>query len=108
MGKAGTRNGEMADRSVVVSKSEPMKAGNSMEGKTWMSMRGLFFYAGSKREKMPSCITCFHFNRGKTEAKGTCLPRMITVDKDPAYPTAVQQLKDEKAMKQETWLNCLV
>ena len=29
-------------------------------------------------------------------------PRVITVDKNPAYPTAVQQLKDEKAMKQET------
>jgi hypothetical protein len=32
---------EVADRSVVASKSEPMKAGNSLEGKTWMSMRGL-------------------------------------------------------------------
>jgi transposase, IS6 family len=32
------------------------------------------------------------------------LPRVITVDKNPAYPTAVQQLKDEKAMKQETLL----
>ncbi len=31
----------MADRSVVVSKSEPMKAGNSVEGKTWMSMRNV-------------------------------------------------------------------
>jgi transposase, IS6 family len=31
-------------------------------------------------------------------------PRVITVDKNPAYPTAVQQLKDEKAMKQETLL----
>lgn len=30
---------EMADRSVVASKSEPMKAGNSLEGKTRMSMR---------------------------------------------------------------------
>lgn len=29
----------MADRSVVANKSEPMKAGNSLEGKTWMSMR---------------------------------------------------------------------
>jgi IS6 family transposase len=32
------------------------------------------------------------------------LPRVITVDKNPAYPTAVQQLKDEKAMNQETLL----
>lgn len=32
------------------------------------------------------------------------LPRVITVDKNPAYTTAVQQLKDEKAMKQETLL----
>lgn len=31
-------------------------------------------------------------------------PRVITVDKNPAYPTAVQQLKDEKAMNQETLL----
>ncbi|QGQ96063.1 IS6 family transposase [Paenibacillus psychroresistens] len=31
-------------------------------------------------------------------------PRVITVDKNPAYPTAVQQIKDEKAMKQETLL----
>jgi transposase, IS6 family len=31
-------------------------------------------------------------------------PRVITVDKNPAYPTAVQQLKDEKAMKQEALL----
>jgi IS6 family transposase len=30
-------------------------------------------------------------------------PRVITVDKNPAYPTAVQQLKDEKA-KQQTLL----
>jgi hypothetical protein len=36
---------EMADRSVVASKSEPMKAGNSLEGKTWTSMRGFFFEA---------------------------------------------------------------
>jgi IS6 family transposase len=32
------------------------------------------------------------------------LPRVITVDKNPAYPTAVQQLKDENAINQETWL----
>src|SRR4051812_4922311 len=31
-------------------------------------------------------------------------PRVIAVDKNPAYPTAVQQLKDEKAMNQETFL----
>jgi IS6 family transposase len=31
-------------------------------------------------------------------------PPVITVDKNPAYPTAVQQLKDEKTMKQETLL----
>jgi hypothetical protein len=30
---------EMADRSVVAIKFEPMKAGNSLEGKTRMSMR---------------------------------------------------------------------
>jgi hypothetical protein len=36
---------EVADHSVVASKSEPMKAGNSLEGKTWMSMRGFFFEA---------------------------------------------------------------
>jgi hypothetical protein len=30
---------EMADGSVVASKSEPMKAGNSLEEKTRMSMR---------------------------------------------------------------------
>lgn len=29
---------------------------------------------------------------------------MITVDKNPAYPAAVQQLKDEKVMNQETLL----
>ncbi len=32
------------------------------------------------------------------------LPRVITVDKNPAYPTAVQQLKDENAINQETLL----
>ncbi|MBP1964959.1 IS6 family transposase [Paenibacillus aceris] len=31
-------------------------------------------------------------------------PRVITVDKNPAYPTAIQQLKDEKTMNQETVL----
>jgi IS6 family transposase len=31
-------------------------------------------------------------------------PRVITVDKNPAYPTAVQQLKDEKSMNQGTLL----
>ncbi|SDN94713.1 DDE domain-containing protein [Paenibacillus sp. yr247] len=31
-------------------------------------------------------------------------PREITVDKTPAYPAAVQQLKDEKVMNQETLL----
>jgi IS6 family transposase len=31
-------------------------------------------------------------------------PLVITVDKNPAYPTAVQQLKDEKAMNKETLL----
>jgi IS6 family transposase len=31
-------------------------------------------------------------------------PRVITVDKNPAYPAAVQQLKDEKVMNQETIL----
>jgi IS6 family transposase len=31
-------------------------------------------------------------------------PRVITVDKNPAYPSAVQQLNDEKAMNQETLL----
>ncbi|MCZ8513390.1 IS6 family transposase [Paenibacillus filicis] len=31
-------------------------------------------------------------------------PRVITVDKNPAYPIAVQHLKDEKAMNQETVL----
>jgi IS6 family transposase len=31
-------------------------------------------------------------------------PRVITVDKNPAYPIAVQQLKDKKVMKQETIL----
>ncbi|MCZ8514333.1 IS6 family transposase [Paenibacillus filicis] len=31
-------------------------------------------------------------------------PRVITVDKNPAYPIAVQQLKDEKALNQETLL----
>jgi IS6 family transposase len=32
------------------------------------------------------------------------LPRVITVDKNPAYPTAVQQLKDNNAINQETLL----
>jgi hypothetical protein len=39
MGKAKSMGCEMADRSVVASKSEPMKAGNSVEDKTRMSMR---------------------------------------------------------------------
>ncbi|KRF04473.1 hypothetical protein ASG89_21750 [Paenibacillus sp. Soil766] len=34
----------MADHSVVVNKSEPMKAGNSLEDKAQMSMRGVFFF----------------------------------------------------------------
>jgi transposase-like protein len=29
-------------------------------------------------------------------------PRVITIDKNPAYPIAVQQLKDEKVMNHET------
>jgi IS6 family transposase len=29
-------------------------------------------------------------------------PRVITVDKNPAYPAAIQQLRDEKVLKQET------
>jgi IS6 family transposase len=31
-------------------------------------------------------------------------PRVITVDKNPAYPAAVQQLKDEKVINQEILL----
>jgi IS6 family transposase len=31
-------------------------------------------------------------------------PRVITVDKNPAYHIAFQQLKDEKTMKQKTLL----
>jgi transposase-like protein len=31
-------------------------------------------------------------------------PRVITVDKNPAYPTAVQQLKNEKVLKQQTMI----
>ncbi|KRE98163.1 hypothetical protein ASG89_03840 [Paenibacillus sp. Soil766] len=63
----------MADRSVVASKSEPMKAGNRLEDKTQMSMRGVFFLEQFKAvEKKSSRITCFHSKRGKTEAKGTC------------------------------------
>jgi hypothetical protein len=42
-GKANPMGCEMADCSVVASKSEPMKAGNSVEGKTWMSMRKRYF-----------------------------------------------------------------
>jgi hypothetical protein len=58
---------EMADSYVVVSKSDPMKAGKSLEGKTRMSMRA--------RKKL-SRITCFHSKRGKAEAKGTCFVKV--------------------------------
>ena len=54
---------EMADRSVVASKSEPMKAGNRPEDNARMSMR-------------KSRITCFYFKRGKTEAKGVCFVKV--------------------------------
>lgn len=66
----------MADRSVVVSKSGPMKAGNRLEEKTRTSMRlGIFFFleARSQKKKKKWCrIPCSHSKRGETEAKGTC------------------------------------
>lgn len=66
----------MADGSVVASKSEPMKAGNSVEGKTWMSMRIEKTCEARRLSKLVSRITCFHFKRGKTEAKGTCFVKV--------------------------------
>ncbi len=41
----------MADRSVVVSKFGPMKAGNRLEEKTRMSMRLSFIFRGKQPEK---------------------------------------------------------
>jgi hypothetical protein len=57
---------EMADCPVVARKSEPMKAGDGVEGKTWMSMR-------------ISRITCFHLKRGKSEAKGACFVKAVSL-----------------------------
>jgi hypothetical protein len=44
----------MAERSVVASKSEPMKAGNRLEDNAWMSMRGFFFYKTRRSSKAKS------------------------------------------------------
>lgn len=61
----------MADRFVVVSKFGPMKAGNSLDEKTRMSMRLIFFERQLVRKKWCR-IPCSHSKRGETEAKGTC------------------------------------
>lgn len=63
MGKAESMGCEMADRPVVARKSEPMKAGDSMEGKTRMSVRRVAQPASASKGR-------------KTEAKGTCFVKV--------------------------------
>lgn len=48
----------------------------------------VFISRSGFRRKLKKAFRSFHVSK----------PRVITVDKNPAYPVAIQQLKDEQEM----------
>ncbi|WP_243356807.1 IS6 family transposase [Bacillus litorisediminis] len=68
------------------------------------------FYLSESRNKQAAK----RFFKKALAASHICKPRVITVDKNPAYPVAIQELKEEKSMpegiqiKQVRYLNNIV
>ncbi|PAL04645.1 IS6 family transposase, partial [Peribacillus simplex] len=68
------------------------------------------FYLSESRDKQAA--KCF-FKKALATSH-VCKPRVITVDKNPAYPVAIQELKEEKRMpegiqiRQVKYLNNMV
>jgi hypothetical protein len=60
----------MAVRSVVANKSEPMKAGNSLEGKTWMSMR-------ARKKKITQSHNLLPLQKREDRGKGNVLRQRL-------------------------------
>ena len=52
------------------------------------------FYLSESRDKQAAK----RFFKKALAASHICKPRVITVDKNPAYPVAIQELKEEKSM----------
>ncbi|WP_243526916.1 IS6 family transposase [Bacillus pseudomycoides] len=52
------------------------------------------FYLSESRDKQAAKL----FFKKALAASHICKPRVITVDKNPAYPVAIQELKEEKRM----------
>jgi hypothetical protein len=64
MGKVESMVLQVADCSVVVNKSEPMKAGDSLEEKTQMKVCAIILPTRSQKELI--------------EAKGTCFVKVVS------------------------------
>ncbi|PEA06960.1 IS6 family transposase [Bacillus cereus] len=68
------------------------------------------FYLSESRDKQ----AVKRFFKKALDASHICKPRVITVDKNPAYPVAIQELKEEKRMpesiqiRQAKYLNNIV
>ncbi|PGY11977.1 IS6 family transposase [Bacillus cereus] len=68
------------------------------------------FYLSESRDKQ----AVKRFFKKALDASHICKPRVITVDKNPAYPVAIQELKEEKRMpegiqiRQVKYLNNIV
>ncbi|MBZ5752933.1 IS6 family transposase [Metabacillus rhizolycopersici] len=68
------------------------------------------FYLSESRDKQAAK----RFFKKALAASHICKPRVITVDKNPAYPVAIQELKEEKSMpegiqlRQVRYLNNIV
>ncbi|OJD44040.1 transposase [Bacillus nitratireducens] len=68
------------------------------------------FYLSESRDKQ----TAKRFFKKALAASHICKPRVITVDKKPAYPVVIQELKEEKRMpegiqiRQVKYLNNIV
>ncbi|MGG3523874.1 DDE-type integrase/transposase/recombinase, partial [Bacillus pseudomycoides] len=68
------------------------------------------FYLSESRDKQAAK----RFFKKALAASHICKPRVITVDKNPAYPVAIQELKEEKRMpegiqiRQVKYLNNIV
>ncbi|RFT66288.1 IS6 family transposase [Bacillus clarus] len=68
------------------------------------------FYLSESRDKQAAK----RFFKKALAASHICKPRVITVDKNPAYPVAIQELKEEKRMpegiqlRQVKYLNIIV
>ncbi|MCI0768622.1 DDE-type integrase/transposase/recombinase, partial [Bacillus sp. TL12] len=53
------------------------------------------FYLSESRDKQAAK----RFFKKALAASHICKPRVITVDKNPAYPVAIQELKEEKRVR---------